>query len=177
MAGQGDSRAPGLLPAYSLALAATVLPLAGAVILSDYTESEGIIGTSAGLAIAGLLIGPSAGQFYAQSYKHAWLSSGVRLAGAFMGSVGFAAVLSDAYCGWDTEEDVDCEDHSALGVTLLAGGVLTYAGGIVYSLVDTHRRVEDWPARRGGKRHGWSPIFALDKQGALRPGAAAWMRF
>ena len=176
---EGDSARSGLgwkRPEYKsqgvavgLSVLSTTVPLFMASALSSETSnSEVLVGT---LAIGGLVIGPSLGQFYASSPGTALLGVFLRFLGGGMAITGLSK--SVAWC--DSETGKDCGDDK--GSELMIAGAMLYTGGVVYSLVDGYFSVNRWNIRQDGPDYGFSPSLVPEEDGALRTGAVAWMRF
>jgi hypothetical protein len=157
--------------AYASALAGTVLPIAVGTLLM---EEGGANNYAAGWLVAGgILLGPSTGQFYAQSLGHGLLASLVRTAGAGMLFVGILQ-------GLDFESDEEGEpddDNQGAGLRIL--GTATFLGGVAFSLIDTYFAVERY--RKKQRVPGYSleiaPTLSPAAGGGLHPGAMALIRF
>lgn len=160
--------------AYGAAAAGTAVPIAvGAMLLNS--TSNGYAGLGGGLLMGGVLLGPSSGQFYANSTMHGFLSSGVRTVGGLMFFAGALNSMTSMSCLEREPGEPPCESKSGAGVLTLLGAV-TYLGGTVYSLVDTHKAVVRTHAQTG-LTYGVTPTLALNGDGRSRYGGQAWLRF
>ncbi len=168
--------------ALGLSVLATTLPvLAGTQIISSGSNSD-FTSAAAFLILAGLFLGPSTGQFYARAPEHAFLGFGIRSAGAAIALVGFVNSITL----FDSPKPKN--QNQWLTVSLI--GVLTYAGGVIYSLCDSYAQGAALQEHRRNKRNfGVSPTLQITpaasepftKPATLAPslstGAVAWMSF
>lgn len=161
--------------AYAWAIGGTLVPITAAMVMGNLRNDNGpLAGTLVG---SGVLLGPSLGQFYTGSLGQGFAGLGIRTLGGLMSVAGFALILGDAFCGFDDpEREKHCDDEGGGGGTLLILGLATYAGGVVYSMVDTHASVERHFIRRED-RFGLAPVLIPQGKGPLKTGAMAWMRF
>jgi hypothetical protein len=175
-----NPRYPGksLLNAYGWMLLGTAIPVAAATAIPmDGSSGDASAVTKSLLFFGGFIIGPSAGQFYAGSYGRGALAVAVRTAGFAM--VLRAMSLSEPmFCVMCGESDgSDGSDDSMVGAWFV-GGIVVYAGGLVYSMFDQEKAVERYNAKlRGNGAFGWTPTLVPGPDGSLRTGATAWMRF
>jgi hypothetical protein len=158
--------------AYAMGIGATLVPITAAVMMSSQpNQNETVIGT---LVLGGMFIGPSVGQFYSRSIGQGFGGIGIRLGGALLSGIGIVMAFEDAYCDSDAGS---CGDGSAGSAVFLLGG-LTYAGGVVYSFVDTHAGVNRHFRNKEIEGHyGLAPVLVPNGDGSVRTGATAWMRF
>jgi hypothetical protein len=158
--------------AYFSSVLATAAPLSLAAHLSGSTHggSEGWVG---GLAIGGLLLGPSAGQIYAGTQSGAWIGVGIRAGGLLLTSLGLSEFSKSILCS--SEDGQDC-GSPAIAVPLLVAGTVTFIGGTVYSVINAGRTVDRVNERRS-RVFGWSPIVVPAPQGRMLAGALAFLRF
>jgi hypothetical protein len=161
-----------LFHAYGWMLLGTAIPLAASTVIPvDGTSGDASAVAKSLLFAGGLLVGPSGGQIYAGSYGRSALAVAVR-------TTGLAMILR----AWSLSEPIFCSDcgdsdGSMIGAWFL-GGIVVYAGGVVYSMYDQEKAVERYNAKlRGNGAFGWSPTLAPQSDGSLRTGATAWMRF
>jgi hypothetical protein len=152
-----------------LATAAPIL-LAAQLSSSTHGGSEGWVG---GLAIGGLLLGPSAGQIYAGSQSGAWLGVGIRAGGMLLTWLGVGQFAGSLFCS--SEEEEDC-DPPPTAIPLLVAGIDIFIGGTVYSVINAGRTVDRVNESRS-RVFGWAPTFSPAPQGGMRAGAIAYMRF
>ncbi|MEO6096418.1 MAG: hypothetical protein ABIW76_12225 [Fibrobacteria bacterium] len=166
-------RYPGksLLNAYGWMLLSTVIPLAAATAIPvDGTSGDAAAVTKSLLFLGGFTIGPSAGQIYAGSYGRGAFAFAVRTAGFAMLFHGLGR--SPQFCD-------GCDDSSEFSAgAWMVSGFLVYVGGVVYSMYDQEKAVERYNEKlRGDGAFGWIPTLEPGRDGSLRTGATAWMRF
>ena len=169
---QPEYKSRGIAFLFSVVGIAAPVTLAAHISNSTQGGSEAWVG---GLAAGGMLLGPSLGQVYAGSHKEAWIGAGVRTGGAFAAMLGLSMVVDDLFCS--TEAGEDCND-SPLGLPLYAVGLVSYVGGAIYSFVNADRSVERF--NESQSRLGvieWSPLLTPGKDGSMRAGALAYVRF
>lgn len=170
-----DERAFSDDPAYKSPGAALVFSLLGTSVpvlaVAGISNGSGGGASMVVLLLAGLIGGPSAGQFYADSPASAVLGMAFRTAGMLIAISG----LSDALHTCD-EYETNCRESS--GETKMTIGMLTLLGGTLYSIIDAplsaFRFNERQPKKPG---FGWSPTLSPGSDGAWKTGAMAWMRF
>lgn len=147
--------------AYSALLIGTAGPiLLGSALIGQGGHTNDVLG--AWLIAGGIFVGPSTGQFYAQSYRSGMLSTGLRIGGVAMTLAGFLA----SYGG----------GNDGGGALLALLGFGSFLAGNVHSLIDTQLAVERYRERVQEERFGLTPTLT-PAEGELRPGALAWMRF
>jgi len=170
-------RYPGksLINAYGWMLLGTVIPVAiSTAIPVDGTSSDASAVAKSLLFFGGFMIGPSAGQIYAGSYGRSALAVAVRTAGFAMFLRAF--ILSEPFFCSGCGESRDSDD--SMVAAWFVGGVVVYAGGLVYSMFDQEKAVARYNAKlRGEGAFGWTPTLVPGPDGSLRTGATAWMRF
>jgi hypothetical protein len=140
-----------------------LLGIAGPILLGTAMVSqEGGMNDAmgGGLIAAGVFLGPSTGQCYAQAYGSGIFSAGLRIGGAAMTLAGLQT--------WDGSND------GAVFLSLL--GIGTFVAGNPHSLIDTRFAVVRYGERMRKERFGLAPTFT-PSHGALRSGALAWLRF
>lgn len=146
--------------AYAMAMAGTFGPLvAGTLLASEYENSR----LAPVLILGGLFIGPSTGQFYAQSVGRGLVATALRTAGAGLFIAGVTT--------WDGGGQ-DAYD----GERILYGSIL-FLGGTVYSITDTRKAVDRYEQRTRTGAYGFSPTLTSAQGEGLRPGAMAYLRF
>lgn len=149
--------------AYSTLLLGTAGPiLLGSALISQGGNTNEIMG--GWLIAGGIFVGPSAGQFYAESYGSGALSSGLRLGGAALALFGILQSFNDAGEG------------GGGGAFWALLGTGTFVAGGLHSLIDTKFSVDRHRDRMREESFGLSPTLT-PVDGELRPGAVAWMRF
>jgi hypothetical protein len=153
--------------AFGFSMAATILPLLP-LTLSSGTGQELVA-----LGFAGLIAGPSAGQFYAGTPLGGLAGMSIRGLGTYLALSGISDNLGSRSCRQDDGQD--CEQGSD-GKILL--GFAMYAGGVMYSLIDAGLTIGRYNAgREEAAGFGWTPTLVAGSGGALKTGATAWIRF
>lgn len=128
------------------ALTNTVLPVITGVVVPQVFKSKTVQTISASLAIYGLVMGPSAGNFYAEDYLRGGLGAAARLSSGYF-------LLLDATreimgkqvsesLGWD-DKDVQLTDT---GVLIGAG---VFIGSMIYNVLSSKASVREYN-RSGG---------------------------
>lgn len=128
------------------ALTGTVLPVATGVLATKVFKSETVQTIGASLAVYGLIMGPSTGNFYAEDYLRGSLGAAVRL------GVGYY-LLRDATrelmgkqvsesLGWDNK-DVEITDTRFL----IGAGV--FLGSMVYNVLSSKASVKEFNRSKG----------------------------
>jgi hypothetical protein len=114
--------------AYLWALGATAMPIAAGIMIPDGNATTALI-------LTGVMLGPSAGQFYAASHRTAWIGIGIRVAAIPVGILtGMVFASNSSGEGFD-------DLASFLGGAMLGGGLVLIAG-TAYSLWDTRFAVD-----------------------------------
>ena len=160
--------------AYAAAIGATVAPVVLGSLVANWGSNEAAV-AGFSLIAGGLLIGPSTGQFYAGSTGHGIVGSGIRALGGLMLITGAVNSVTSMSCLEREAGEPACDDNSGAGFIAILGA-LTYFGGTVYSLTETHYAVQR-TRLRVGNTYGFTPILALAGDGATRLGGQAWLRF
>jgi hypothetical protein len=127
----------------AISLGATLVPAAFASILltHDGAEMSGV-----GLLAAGLIVGPSAGQFVYGFSGHGYLAASVRL-GAIAASLGvLGASLGSCDDAFFSTDDADCSNGFDPTFGLVATGAL-YLGGFLYSFIQPAFAIRHEPVR------------------------------
>jgi hypothetical protein len=159
--------------AYTWALLGTAAPFLFGIAILGHGPSPGK-GT-VGFTLVGMTVGPSLGQFYAGSQGRGLIGSAIRGSGLLMAGIGLDRALSDP-CKHDPDGDTPCDEAGA--GELMTLGLLTYAWGTLYSLIDTRFAVDRFNAKLAkGADFGWSPLLVPGPEGSTRTGALAWIRF
>jgi hypothetical protein len=160
------------LAAMGLSVLATALPLiAGAQIPASENKNSNLTGI---LWLGGILIGPSAGQFYAASPGTGMLGIGLRSTGLALFVIG----LKSAFNSWGCSDDGGSNCDESGGATFMVIGSLTFIGGGLYSLFDAALAADRFNDReRKTEAFGWTPTLAPGRDGVWKSGAVAWMRF
>ena len=134
--------------AYAWTLGGTVLPVLAGITMLGSGSSGGAF-----LFLAGLIAGPSSGQYYAGSPWQATSAMEARGTGILLIAREVSNALDERTCRNDESDsgkDLDCSEGSGL---LLAGGLVLLVGGTFYSLFDTGYAVSraqwDMAAKRG----------------------------
>jgi hypothetical protein len=158
------------------ALAWSVFGTAVPLITATALSGKGNPALENTLLLSGLLVGPSLGQFYAGSTPHGLLALGIRGAGGFVGLYGIAMMIGESFCDMDSDSDTDCSEKA--GPPLAVIGLFTYMAGAVYSLYDAGAGVERYNAHLNQREtFGFAPVLVPGREGSLKTGAVAWMRF
>lgn len=152
--------------AYTYLVASTVIPFAAGLGLALSSDNRFLAGTGGVLMLGGILVGPSAGEFYAGAYGRGALGISLRTLG---GVVLVAGALTGI--GSCIDKDPCTDDHS--GRPAVALGSILLLGATAFSVIDTHYAA--LPNEEHASRIGLTPTLALG--GGLRPGLAAWARF
>ena len=152
--------------AYGFAAAGTILPsLAGAPLAANWNNgNHEEIGTA--LILTGFTIGPSLGQFYAESFWQGSLALLGRGIGAGLIAYGFSKSLDEA----------PGNGPSAADLTGTIGLILE-GSGTIYSLIDTHFAVKRANDKIQAQHFGFSPELFPSSNGGLKPGVVAWVKF
>lgn len=147
--------------AYASMLLGTVVPIAlGSLLVSRSEDSE----VAPWLIVGGVFVGPSMGQFYANSVGTGILCSAIRFGGA-------ALFLSGALAGLGGDGDRES------GSGKMLAGTLVFIGGTFYSLIDTHLAVDRYKQQYRSMSFEISPTLELARGGVIQPGAMAYLRF
>jgi hypothetical protein len=177
----GDAQGSGqksTLAAFAYPLLGTLLPVTFSATLA-VTSDNPTGGLVLPLLFGGLLIGPSAGQFYAGSTGPGLAGIAVRGLGAGLFGTGLAA-------SWRTRDcreggDYVCKESKREG--LIPIGIAIYLGGAFYSLFEGIIAADRYNGKQLGSAHfGWAPVLVPTGNGSaepisLRTGALAWARF
>lgn len=150
--------------ALATSVIATTVPIGVGVLLGTLGENQDIeaLTTLAAIsAVGGLLVGPSAGQFYLGSKGHAYGALAVRTAGAALFAVGLIKARTTNRCGEDEE---DCHMAYPGSGWMIAGGLVMGGGGL-YSLVQ--------PWITAGRTTAPDPTFSFAPTLAPAPGSGA----
>ena len=155
--------------AYGLAIGSTLFPdWIGIAILksSDATPRQTIEYT---FLFSGLIVGPSTGQIYANSYKEGLLGISARGLGI---SLIVYSIANNA------QFDYVSGNHNGYGA-LEFSGVIICTAGILYSLIDTHFAVHRYnnPGEPKLQKFGVMPSWRIDGNGTPQAGLVAWARF
>jgi TM2 domain-containing membrane protein YozV len=171
-----------------LAALGTAIPtlLGYSVIQWGTGEHEG----TAALAIAaGLIVGPSVGQFYHGYIGHGLAATSLRVLGTGIVFVSAISALGNALGSMDCvpeEHSPSCETESSGPGGGIAFGLSVYAIGVTYSLLQplfrvrlSHRKGSEIGANNqnlgGYLPHHLSPIWFTDAVGRMKLGlAASW---
>jgi hypothetical protein len=161
--------------AFGLTAAGTVVPVVAAILITNSDKENKYGAISGSLAVTGLLIGPSVGQFYARAPIPASIGIGVRVLGGGLVVAGLTSAFSRMGCAWNDGNCGDMSDGS--GFILL--GLATYTAGFIYSLADIPKAVRKHQVRQSDSdaRFGWAPTLKYGHGGSLGTGASAWMHF
>lgn len=174
-----DNHAGEKLKAIGISLGATVLPTLAAVAVSSVSDPGENIRLIATLGMSGLLVGPSVGQFYADSPLLGLLGVGVRTVGATTVVLGIASALGNVVCGFRQVDDPgsdECDD-SGDGEAVIRAGLWIYGAGTLFSLAAIPWAVDRKHRRKRLSAWEWTPTLALSSGGDFRPGAMASLRF
>lgn len=163
--------------AVALSLGGTVLPLLAASAISDRSDNDENQGLVISLVLGGILLGPSAGQFYAHSPGLGLVGAGVRGLGGYIALAGAAQAMAGFGCGMSFGgEPEECDEGGDGGGTILLG-LLIYTGGSLFSLAAIPSAVDRQHQRMQSAAFEWAPTLDLSRSGDVRPGAKASLRF
>ncbi len=111
-----------------------------------YAAARSSVPQLAAIGVIGLVVGPSAGHFYAGEWGHALAMSGLRTAGAIVLTVGVIGAMS-------TRDDAPPPNHSRAWDMIVVGGA-TYLVATVWDIVDSRGA-----ARRANARLTIAPTY------------------
>lgn len=157
-----DTPASEILRSLSVSLVSTALPIATA-------RAVGAVNAlSVGMVATGIIVGPSAGQFLAQSSLGGTLAIGGRFVGAGLLVSGFRKWLDYSRCedyNHEAEDDFrDCDQGLAEGLVL--SGTLLFIGSTLYSLMDIPLAVQRKQRRQSALAQGrWIPSLRRKAEG------------
>ena len=159
---------------FAWAAAGTLLPIATGATLIALSDAEAVEYPALGLLAFGFTLGPSLGQFRQGSVGHGLLAAGLRSVGGTLFIVGLSSDIGKSINGCDDPSYGDCDSSSERGMWV--GGMLLYAGGLVYSLIQGHI------ASLSSQAHAAAPvevdpILGPGPDGALLAGLTARIRF
>ena len=109
--------------AFLLSLGHSALPILAGYYLTDHDKYSAI---GSGCLIYGMLVGPSAGSFYAEDVQSGVIGLGLRLGGTAL----FMKGVSEAFDGGFLDDD-DGNDGGAA----MTGGLILYSVGALYSFI------------------------------------------
>jgi hypothetical protein len=146
------------------ALTGTLVPIATGVAATKLFKSEGLQTTGAALAVYGLVMGPSIGNYYAEDYMRGTLGALVRA------GVGYYMLLDatrelmgeqvSKSLGWD-KKDIELSDTPVL----IGAGI--FIGSMVYNVISSKNSVNEYNSSMGygmqleGKRIGDKTVPVL----------------
>lgn len=161
--------------AYGLSFIGTVVPVTSAVMISNYAPEEFSV-ISPSLIGLGIFMGPSLGQFYAESYGTGLLGFGIRSTGFLLVGLGAIQAINSVVCGMENAAS-KCKESSSDGGTLILLGMLTYVGGVVYSFLDIPKSLERYRIRKAEEPFSLIPSLSPTPSGQLRYGIASTLHF
>lgn len=128
------------------ALTGTIVPVATGIVATKIFKSEAMQTVGASLAVYGLVMGPSVGNFYAEDYLRGTLGAAVRT------GVGYYMLLDatrelmgkqvSESLGWDNK-DVEISDTQVI----IGAGV--FLGSMVYNVLSSKKSVEEFNRSMG----------------------------
>jgi hypothetical protein len=131
--------------ARSRAIKNTIFPLAVGIGAATLFESKTIETTGSILAVYGLIMGPSTGNFYAKDYLRGMLGVAARIGGGFLIKDATREIMggdvADAL-GWD-DEDVRLTDTNIL----IGGGLIL--GSAIYNVISSKASVNRFNEKTG----------------------------
>lgn len=157
--------------AYEWTLLGTTVPILISYVIAKQVPK--LAGLAVLLFLGGTLVGPSSGQMYLDSPEAALGGIGLRTLGAGLFLFGAATVgITPIVCD---EAGEACSNNSN-GNLLIPIGALTYAGGFLYSIIDTGIK----STRR--KKHAQNtlsifPMLTPEQDGTIKSGLLACLRF
>lgn len=129
----------------SIALTNTLMSVATGVATVSIFENSTVQTTGAILAVYGIVMGPSTGNFYAEDYGRGLMGAAGRAAGVYLMADAtqeiFGRTFADAL-------QVDEKEVSLTDTRLLIGEVLTVAS-VIYNLTSINNSVEEYNSKRG----------------------------
>lgn len=128
--------------ARSKAVAGTLLPIAVGVGAATFIESKTVETSGSILAIYGLMMGPSAGNFYAKDYLRGMLGVAARVGGGFLILDATRELAGDDALGWD-DESVSLTDTKIL----IGSGLIL--GSAVYNIISAKASVNRYNEKQG----------------------------
>lgn len=153
--------------AFGLAVVSTLVPVAlgyGVAAASPDQVALPMI-----LVAGGALIGPSVGEFYLGSRLGGTGGILIRGVGGIMVVNGVMEGLNDIFCS----ESCDGNDGSGLFTI----GVVVYAAGTLWSLVDTHLAADRLRQGAAALPFTLAPTLTRNREGGWIPGAMASLKF
>lgn len=168
---------PGFGAAYAWTLLGTAVPMG--VGLAWLTGPSGN-GEALLLTLAGAVIGPSLGQYYAGSPLQASLALTGRLAGLGILVWGIARGMENTTCMHHRNMGDDLECAESAGGTQIVIGTLLLGGSFLYSLIDTEWSIDRARARNAARRNARlsvDPWIAYGGPLSPRIGGRAQLRF
>lgn len=155
--------------AYGWAAAGTFVPMGLSMLLAG-SENDAFKLSGVLLTGAGLLAGPSMGQYYAGSGWPATIGLAARTTGLWMLLTGIDLGSRSTGC----TDDCPWSD----GTEFAIAGWSTMGIGLVYSLIDTHYAVKRARHRaEASERIGFAPTLAWNGDGKAQVGGRTWLRF
>ncbi|NGP89827.1 hypothetical protein [Fodinibius halophilus] len=139
----GGTEAKSVAKARSIGYTNTVSPIAlgvGTVAITDNNTFETV---GAGLAVYGLIIGPSTANFHVEDYKRGALGAVVRGVGAFLMADATREIFGDDFADALT---IDDRKVSLTDTKILIGEVLIL-GSMVYNIVSAKASVREYNRR------------------------------
>ncbi|MBN2731395.1 MAG: hypothetical protein JXR26_03090 [Balneolaceae bacterium] len=127
------------------AVAGTLLPVAVGIGAATFIESKTVETTGSMLAIYGLMMGPSAGNFYAKDYLRGMLGVAARVGGGFLILDATRELAGDDVAdavGWD-DESVSLTDTKIL----IGSGLIL--GSAVYNIISAKASVNRYNEKQG----------------------------
>jgi len=155
--------------ARSIALTNTVMPIGVGLGSVALFSNDNIQTVGAGLAVYGLIMGPSTGNFYAEDYPRGVVGMGVRAIGAYLMVDATREIFGNEFAD---ALKIDDQDVSLTDTKILIGELLVL-GSVVYNIWSSSRSVEEY---NSSKKPFAINIDAADVQGKVAPMLTAKIR-
>ncbi len=141
-----SSKDPG--KAFWLALGSTLIPTGLGSYLAYKGDNNGtasVQGIGIGMAVAGVLVGPSVGNFYAGDSRRGVNGILLRGGGALLSLIGATMVMESI--DWNCEED--CSDNNTGGadVLFLYSGLVLISGSAIWNIVTAPTSAKEFNRR------------------------------
>lgn len=126
--------------ARSIAFTNTLSPIALGLGTVTWSENNTIETAGAVLAVYGLIMGPSTGNFYAEDYQRGTIGMAARTVGAYLMADATREIFGNDFADALT---IDDKKVSLTDTKVLIGGVLVL-GSMVYNILSTQASVEEY---------------------------------
>lgn len=131
--------------ARSKAISGTLLPIAMGIGSAILIENKTVETTGSLLAVYGLMMGPSGGNFYAEDYLRGMLGVAARLGGGYLLLDATRELAGDDVAdalGWDNESVSLTDTKILIGSGLIVGSA-------IYNIISAKASVERYNAKQG----------------------------